>query len=76
MSCAVQLELHVRRFICSNPACQQKIFVERLPSVVAPYARRAVRLADLLTAVGFALGGEAGKRLTCSMGAETGPDVL
>jgi transposase len=76
MSCAVQLELHVRRFICSNPACQQKIFVERLPSVVAPYARRTVRLADLLTAVGFALGGEAGKRLTCSMGAETGPDVL
>jgi transposase len=76
MSCAVQLELHVRRFICSNPACQQKIFVERLPSVVAPYARRTVRLADLLTAVGFALGGEAGKRLTCSLGAETGPDVL
>jgi hypothetical protein len=33
MSCAVQLELHVRRFICSNPACQQKIFVKRLPSV-------------------------------------------
>ena len=76
MSCAVQLELHVRRFFCSNPACQQQIFVERLPSVVAPYARRTARLADLLTLVGFALGGEAGQKLTRSMGAETGPDAL
>jgi transposase len=76
MSCAVHLELHVRRFFCSNPTCQQKIFTERLPSVVAPYARHTLRLADLLTLVGFALGGEAGQRLTRSMGAETGPDTL
>jgi transposase len=68
MSCAVHLELHVRRFFCSNPACQQKIFTERLPSVVAPYARHTLRLADLLTLVGFAFGGEAGQRLTRSMG--------
>lgn len=76
MGCAVQLELHVRRFFCTNPACPQKIFTERLPSVVAPYARHALRLADLLTLVGFALGGEAGQKLTRSMGAETGPDAL
>jgi transposase len=76
MGCTVRLRLSVRRFFCLNPVCQQKIFTERLPNVVAPYARRTVRLADLLTLVGFALGGEAGKRLTCSMGAETGPDTL
>src|SRR5205823_6655774 len=76
MSCAVRLELHVRRFFYTNSACPQKIFTERLPSVVAPYARHTLRLADLLTLVGFALGGEAGQRLTRSMCAETGPDTL
>lgn len=76
LGCAVRLRLHVRRFFCSNPACQQKIFTERLPLVVAPYARHTVRLADLLTFVGFALGGEAGNRLTHEMSASTGPDAL
>lgn len=76
LGCAVRLRLHVRRFFCTNPDCQRKIFTERLPGVVTPSARRTIRLADLLTLVGFALGGEAGQRLTRSMGAETGPDTL
>ena len=43
MGCAVRLELHVRRFFCSNPECTRQIFAERLPSVVVPYARRGGR---------------------------------
>ncbi len=43
MGCAVHLELHVRRFFCSNPECECQIFTERLPTVVAPYARRTTR---------------------------------
>jgi hypothetical protein len=58
MGCAVRLELHVRRFFCSNPECKRQIFTERLPSMVAPYARRTTRLTDLLTLIGFALGGK------------------
>jgi transposase len=73
---AVRLELHVRRFFCQNKACLRRIFTEHLPSVVAPYARRTTRLADLFTLVGFALGGEAGKRLVDGMGLETSPDTL
>src|SRR5215469_17772029 len=46
MGCAVRLELHVRRFFSSNEKCQRYIFTERLPTVVAPYARRTSRLAD------------------------------
>jgi hypothetical protein len=42
MGCAVRLELHVRRFFCPNPECTRQIFTERLPSIVAPYARRTV----------------------------------
>ena len=65
---AVRLELHVRRFFCQNKACTHQIFTERLPNVVAPYARRTMRLTDLFTLIGFALGGEAGKRLVDGMG--------
>ena len=73
---AVRLELHVRRFFCQNKACTRQIFTERLPNVVAPYARRTMRLTDLFTLIGFALGGEAGKRLVDGMGLETSPDTL
>src|SRR5690348_16236480 len=55
----VRLELHVRRFFCQNPERKRRIFTERLPGVVAPYARRTARLADLLTLIGFAMGLEA-----------------
>jgi len=65
---AVRLELHVRRFFCQNKACRRQIFTERLPNVVAPYARRTLRLTDLFTLIGFALGGDAGKRLVDGMG--------
>jgi len=73
---AVRLELHVRRFFCPNKECMRQIFTERLPHVVAPYARRTTRLTDLFTLIGFALGGEAGKRLVDGMGLETSPDGL
>jgi transposase len=76
MSCAVRLEVHTRRFFCHNPDCQRKIFTERLSTVVAPYAHKTLRLAEVLTLIGFALGGEAGKRLVAGMGLETSPDTL
>jgi hypothetical protein len=76
MNCAVRLQLHVRRFFCSHSECARRIFTERLPTVVAPYARRTTRLADVFTLIGFALGGEAGSRLVEGMGLSTSPDTL
>ncbi len=76
MGCAVQLHVHTRRFFCLNPECPRKIFTERLPNVVAPYAHRTLRLTDVFTLIGFALGGEAGKRLVQGMGLTTSPDTL
>jgi transposase len=54
----------------------RRIFAERLPTVVAPYARRTTRLTDVFTLIGLALGGEAGKRLVTGMGLATSPDTL
>ena len=76
MGCAVRLELHARRFFCSNLECARQIFTERLPTVVAPYARRTTRLTDVFTLIGFALGGEEGSRLVAGMGLATSPDTL
>jgi transposase len=76
MGCAVRLELHIRRFFCTNAQCARQIFTERLPTVVAPYARRTMRLTEVLTLIGFALGGEAGKRLAAGMSLVTSPDTF
>ena len=72
---AVRLKLHARRFFCRNQECQGRIFTERLPNVVAPYARRTTRLGDLLTLIGFAMGGEAGNCLVERMGLEASPET-
>jgi transposase len=72
----VRLELHVRRFFCQNKECKRRIFTQRLPGIVAPYARRTTRLTDLLTLIGFAMGGEAGNCLVERMGLEASPETL
>jgi transposase len=59
----VSLQLRVRKWFCRNRACPRRIFTERLPTVAAPWARRTLRLAQRLIALGMALGGKAGVRL-------------
>jgi transposase len=39
----VRLTVQVRRFFCDARGCKRRIFTERLPRTVAPYARRTVR---------------------------------
>jgi transposase len=68
MGVSVRLDLTVRRFFCDTCSCTRKIFTERLPEVVAPSARRTLRLTAWLTAVGLALGGAAGSRLLRALG--------
>jgi transposase len=72
----VRVQLRVRKFFCDHPACPREIFTERLPTVAAPWARRTLRLAQLLLAYGLALGGEAGARLVARLGLRTSPDTL
>src|SRR5215510_5369454 len=59
----VRLQLRVRKWFCRNRACPRRIFTERLPTVAAPWARRTLRLAQRLLALGRALGGKAGVQL-------------
>jgi transposase len=71
-----RLILHVRRFFCANPPCPRKIFTERLPTVLAPWARRTHRLAKAQQQIGVALGGAAGVRLAAALSVGGGVDLL
>ena len=73
---SVRLELHARRFRCQNSLCTQRIFCERLPRLVAHYARKTVRLDSALELIGFAIGGEAGARIARGLGLTVSPDTL
>ena len=73
---AVRVQLWVRKWFCDTPTCPRCIFTERLPTVVAPWARRTLRLAQRLLASGLALGGEAGARLAARLGLTTSPATL
>ena len=66
--CGITWRLRVRKLFCRNPACARRIFTERLPGLVAPWARRTLRLAARLLALGLALGGAAGARLSRHFG--------
>lgn len=73
---AVGLLLHTRKFYCSTLVCKKKIFTERLPEIAKPYARKTVRLNELLTLIGYVVGGEAGSRLALELGMSVSPDTL
>ena len=64
----VRWQLRVRKFVCTNAQCSRRIFTERLPGVVAPWARQTQRLVAWLLAIGLALGGAAGARLSRRLG--------
>lgn len=73
---AVQLQVTIRRFFCPQPDCPRRIFAERLPGFAAPHARTTARLRQTHEAIGCALGGEAGARLTAKLAIATSPDTL
>jgi transposase len=73
---AVSLRLRTRRFRCKNSLCTKRIFCERLPRVVAYYARKTVRLNEVLQLLGQMLGGEAGARAAHKLAMRTSPDTL
>ncbi|WP_292876183.1 ISL3 family transposase [Nostoc sp. NMS1] len=73
---SITLQLRVRKFFCINTLCKRRIFTERLTSVTAPWARRTLRLAQRLSAIGLSLGGAAGVRLSQHWGIKVSRNTL
>ncbi|MEP0924832.1 ISL3 family transposase [Leptolyngbya sp. ST-U4] len=72
----VTLHLSVRKFFCINPQCQRRIFAERIIDIAAAWARKTQRLTQQLTAIGLALAGNAGVRLTQYLSVQASRNTL
>src|SRR6266704_85222 len=64
----VVLRLCVRKFFCRVPTCPRKVFAERLPDLVQPWARVSNRLLEELKALGLAASAEVNERLAPRLG--------
>jgi transposase len=62
------LHLQVRRFFCRHPACPQRIFAERFPTLVPVRGRPSLGACSALRHLGLAVGGRAGARLAHALG--------
>jgi len=67
----VSLRVQTRRFACRVVACERKIFCERLPAVVAVYARRTLGLRSALERIAAAVTSKVGARLATAQGMPT-----
>jgi transposase len=64
----VLIHLAMRRFLCTNAACQKVTFAGQADGLTARYQRWSVPLAGLLTQVALELAGRAGTRLARATG--------
>ncbi|MCA9068114.1 MAG: ISL3 family transposase [Planctomycetaceae bacterium] len=70
------LQLTLRKFHCENENCPRRIFCERMPGVVAAYARTTIRLNQAHLGMALAVGGEGGSRLAHLLGMPISGDTL
>jgi zinc-finger of transposase IS204/IS1001/IS1096/IS1165 len=65
---SVVLRLCVRKFFCWTATCPRKVFAERLPELVQPWARGSNRLLEELKAIGLAAEASVSERLAPRLG--------
>lgn len=73
---SVVVALRVRRFVCAESSCPRKTFAEQVPGLTRRFGRRTERLRSTLIAVGLALAGWAGARMTDVFGAPVSRNTL
>jgi len=73
---SMTLHLHVHKFFCLNSNCHRRIFTQRLAQLVAPWARKTLRLVERLQEIGLSLGGAAGSRLAHHLGTAVSGSTL
>ena len=67
----VQLFLTLRKFSCRNPLCPRKVFAERIPTFMEPWARMTIRYCQQITSIGLATCGKGGAKLAARLGIQT-----
>ena len=72
----VEVMLTVRRFFCDHVDCTTCTFVEQVPELAEPHARRSPGLRAALETIGLALAGRPGSRLATKLGMNVGRSTL
>src|SRR4051794_23344355 len=72
----IRLAIHARKFFCRTPDCPQRIFAERLPTIVAPRARRTERLGREQRQLALEQSAEAAARTASRQGMPVSPRTL
>src|SRR5207302_9513539 len=67
----VHLILSMRKCPCRNLYCPRKVFAERVPALVEPWARMTIRHCEQITSIGLATCGKGGVRLAARVGVHT-----
>jgi transposase len=67
----IRLVLTVRKFFCRNTDCKRKIFTERFPAFVEPWAKMTIRLCEEIQAIGLSTSGSLGSRLAARLGIDS-----
>jgi len=73
---SVVLQLRVRKFACWTATCPRKVFAERLPELVQPWARVSNRLLEEVKALGLAASAEVSERLAPRLGMQVKASTL
>src|ERR1700674_5238430 len=73
---AVKLRLHVRRLRCRNAQCEQQVFTESMPQVVAPSRRQTQRVAKRQHVMTLLVSSSMSERLGRLLGLAAGKDTL
>jgi transposase len=72
----VTMNWQVHRFRCSNSACAQRIFTERFPTHLRPWARKTLRLGETLRSLGMRAGGRGAQTLARRLGMTASPQTV
>ena len=72
----VVVEVQVRQVRCDQEGCPTRTFVEQITGLTSPYARFTPPAAAALGAIGLALAGRPGARLSGELGLPVGRDTL
>ena len=64
----IRLLLSVKKYFCRVPDCPRKIFVERLPDLIAVSSRLTLRLRAAVQEIGLATCGKGGERFARKLG--------
>jgi transposase len=64
----VVVNARLGRWRCRNQLCDRRIFTERVPGLASPFARRTVRLSEIVRLLGHSAGGRPSERLMERLG--------